>query len=209
MHNILKSGFTIIEFSIAIFVLSAPVLIGEFVARRAGIGAGIFSAICAGLAISTFVYWMMFAISGEAEKERHIFEERYNSIFRLLEVPPDRSAMTAVNAVDIEVDDFGWEAEPLSDDGQIYLQGLTKEWQVVWYAGFVACQVERIGRKPRSQYYLPYKWISGEEEAPPCPYPVKNEKLETFGYPVRRGVDEKMQHYLIAGSQTRTKRFKF
>jgi len=95
-------------------------------------------------------------------------------------MPTDESTIKKPKDSEIKVGDYGWQAEPIRNDGLIYLQGLTAEWQVVWYAGFHPEQIESVGPKPRSQYDWDYSWA---RRAPPCPFPVQERKTNTMGLP--------------------------
>jgi hypothetical protein len=114
-------------------------------------------------------------------RRRHL-EETYRFIYRVLAVSAEAPSVKG-DGVEITPGDYGWEAEPIFNDGLIYLHGLTEEWRVVWYAGFEPNQVERICPKPRSQYFLPYSWICAGGKPPPCPYPVLNSPRNSLGHP--------------------------
>lgn len=110
--------------------------------------------------------------------------ERFPGVFRVLEVPRGLPCVIA-DGGEIRVGDYGWEAEPIYDDGLIYLHGLTEEWAVAWHAGFLPEQVELIGEKPRSQYFLPYSWRCAGAKSPLCPFPVQHAPKESLGFPQR------------------------
>ena len=90
----------------------------------------------------------------------------------------------AAEGAEIKEGDYGWEAEPIRDDGLTYLHGLTEQWRLVWYAGFQAEHLERIGPKPRTQYHLPYSWrVEGGLNSTPCPFPIQSRETNDLGNP--------------------------
>jgi len=139
------------------------------------------------VAASIFVLILISRIIGPRQKrlERHLFET-YRYIYRVKSLPSESACFLKADGAPVTIGDYGWEAEPIRHDDLIYLHGLNDTWQVVWYAGFRPEEVERIGLKPRSQYYaFPYWMTKG---IPPCPYPVREFRrgkyLTThFGFP--------------------------
>jgi hypothetical protein len=116
-------------------------------------------------------------------RRRDEAREKYRGIYRVIAFPTAHSN-NPWQLQHIEVGDYGWEAEPLTNDGRIYLQGLTKDWGMVWRAGFRPDQIEYVGPKPVSQY----DWRDFEYDGPkpkacyqwqhrkpkqPCPFPVQ------------------------------------
>jgi hypothetical protein len=106
----------------------------------------------------------------------------YPGIWRIASKPEEGGLAVEARADAITVGDYGWEAEPLVDDNLLYLQGLTPDWKVVWYAGFRKDQLEHITIKPASQYYRHPYWVN----SPPsdCPYPVHQTHIGDLGYAV-------------------------
>ena len=109
--------------------------------------------------------------------------EKYRFIYRVLALPGDDKPNNW-QAHLVEVGDYGWEAEPASKNGLIYLHGLTHDWGWVWRAGFRPDQLELVGPKPVSQY----DWPDFEYDGPkptrfyqrqyrrpknPCPFPIQ------------------------------------
>jgi hypothetical protein len=114
--------------------------------------------------------------------------KKYPLIYRVTAAPSLDRCFLVANGASVEVGDYGWEAESIQNDGLIYLQGLNNKWQVVWYAGFRSDQIEIVGPKPRSQYYIFPYWR--KNNIPPCEYSVKKyqhgEYLNAhFGFPVQ------------------------
>jgi hypothetical protein len=113
---------------------------------------------------------------------------KYPSIYRVITLPSAGQCILKAEGASVEVGDCGWEAEPVCQNGLIYLHGLNDQWQVVWYAGFRPEEVEVVGPKPRSQYYIFPYWR--KNNIPQCPFPVKQFKHGTyrtahFGFPVQ------------------------
>jgi len=168
-------------------MIAIPIITGQIVVERFGIWAGIAAGIAAFVA-SVLVVATFYTTTGRwVEREQRELSEKYPSIYRVTAVPTDVDRIVKAAGADIEIGDYGWEAEPIHTDGRIYLHGLTEEWCVVWHAGFTPDQIERIGPKPRSQYYLPYSWVCAGPDAPPCPFPVRmrTSRRNTLGYPVK------------------------
>jgi hypothetical protein len=118
---------------------------------------------------------------------------KYRSIYRVISLPSGNQCDLKAEGTSIEVGDYGWEAEPIHKNNLIYLHGLNDTWQVVWYAGFRPDQIELVGAKPKSQYYVYPDWMNSSKKIQKCPFPVKNfspvkEYLKThFGFPVEIG----------------------
>lgn len=106
--------------------------------------------------------------------------ENYRGIYRVLGVPTDRRNVRKPERAEIRLGDYGWEAEPVRQNGLIYLQGLSKEWYVVWWAGFAPYQIEYVAPKPISQY----DWPQFIREKTQCPFPVqRSEPCIARGHP--------------------------
>jgi hypothetical protein len=108
--------------------------------------------------------------------------ERYRGIYRILSLPSVHNKPNSWNPEDITVGDFGWEAEPLTKEGLIWLHGLSVHWKMTWRAGFKPEEVEYVGPKPVSHY----DWKDFEYDGPKprsiytsaipkqsCPFPVQ------------------------------------
>ncbi|HEV2328838.1 MAG TPA: hypothetical protein VGY56_08645 [Verrucomicrobiae bacterium] len=165
-------GVTFIELLALIFVISVTLLVGEAVTdkfgRMAGIGAGALSAFVCIIAVILF-----YRVAGRQHAQQcREFREKYTRVYRVLAMPANEAAIKKAQGAEIKVDDFGWEAAPLLDDGLIYLQGLNPQWRVVWYAGFRPEQIESVATKPQSQYDWNYAWV---RNPPPCPFPVQEQ----------------------------------
>lgn len=177
----IRQAWTIFELLACIFVVCVSFETGNFVAKSfgawAGIGAGVLSAVVAGIAVVA-----LYRASGRRREERRReLRNKYPGIYRVLAIPTDASTIEKPEGADIKIGDYGWEAEPIGNDDLIYLQGLTEEWQVVWYAGFRPDQIESVGPKPRSQYDWNYSWV---RNPPYCPFPVQKRETANMGLPM-------------------------
>ena len=120
------------------------------------------------------------------EKMRCVLTNKYPDIYRVVELPTDFSDVITADGAEIVIGDYGWEAEPINPDDRVYLHGLTGTWCVVWYAGFRPDQIEKIGPKPRTQYYLPHiRLVLGKLEAVTCPFPIQSRETLNLGFPVQ------------------------
>lgn len=106
----------------------------------------------------------------------------YPGVWRILALPESACPVLEGSAGAIQAGDYGWEAEPLMDDERIYLHGLTPDWKVVWYAGFLRSQLQYITEKPASQYYRHPYWLASPP--PDCPYPVQQTSGRDLGFAV-------------------------
>ncbi len=180
-----RGAVTVIELFAVWFVIAVPLITFQAVApsfgKWAGIVAALISAVASVKAVVAFYRW-----AGRCrEQEERDLIQKYSLVYRLLALPTYPSSIVKAEGTDIAVGDYGWDAEPIHDDGLTYLHGLTEDWQVAWYAGFRVDQIERIGPKPRLQYYLPYSWVCAGSKAPLCPFAVVTHPTTTLGYPIR------------------------
>lgn len=143
------------------------------------------------VAAISFAAFLLIHIVGRW-KERRVqcdLNHNYPLIYRIKTVPSDNQLVLKADGASVEVGDYGWQAEPIFNDGKIYLHGLNDRWQVVWYISVAPEQVEPIGPKPRTQYNaFPY-WIN-EKKVSTCPYPVQIYRhgiylAEHYGFPVK------------------------
>lgn len=186
-HNICtrRCGFTCIEVIAAVIALFLPLVLGFVVGHHHGILLGVLTGTGAGAVGGLFVRWFYVCSARRFQQEILELETKYPSVYRILAVPKGLPCVIAAG-VEVLPGDYGWEAEPiLKDDGRIYLQGLTQEWCVAWYAGFEASQIELICQKPRSQYYLPYSWTCAGAKPSPCPFSVGRSPENNLGFPQR------------------------
>lgn len=109
--------------------------------------------------------------------------ETYKFIYRVISAPTGDQVVLKAESSSIEVGDYGWEAEPIYQDGLIYLHGLNPRWEVVWYAGFRPEQVVVVGSKPKSHYNIFPYWVDASR-VPPCPFPVQKYQYRPF--PVKK-----------------------
>lgn len=109
--------------------------------------------------------------------------EKYPNVYVVKALPADPTNIVKPQRAEIRIGDYGWEARPIRKDGLIYLEGLTRRWQVVWHAGFRPEQIEKVAAKPTSQYdfWVP-EWVK-LPPLPPCPYPVLERTTPTMGLP--------------------------
>jgi len=183
-HNS-RRGFTCVEVIAAIIAVFLPLVLGFVVGHHHGVLLGILTGTVAGAVGGLFVRWFYLWSARLFQQEIRELEAKYPSVYRILAVPKGLPCVKAAGA-EVLPGDYGWEAEPiLKDDGRIYLQGLTQEWCVAWYAGFEASQIELICQKPRSQYYLPYSWTCAGAKPPPCPFSVGQSPENNLGFPQR------------------------
>ena len=179
LSNFIGWGF-VLGLSILVW---ACIKIGDFCAEHFGI---LGSLIALALAMGFLFFVLMrnlyrcldwFDVLTRAERR-----EKYRGIYRVVSLPSVRNKPASWNADNITVGDFGWEAEPLTKDGLIWLHGLSVHWRMAWRAGFRPEEVEYIGPKPVSHY----DWKDFEYDGPkarsiyssaipkqPCPYPVQ------------------------------------
>jgi hypothetical protein len=178
-----RSGFTLIELLIPIFVITVTMVGWQLVARRYGPWWGIGAALSAGLlsvgAVIVFyrVMWRM------DERGRQRARDSYRGIYRVIAVPTDPKHIVTLEGAEIRVGDYGWEAGPSRNDGLIYLQGLTRDWTVVWHAGLHPDEVEQVCTKPHSQYDSWHPYWADPPPLPACPFPVIERKTLTIGRP--------------------------
>jgi len=119
--------------------------------------------------------------------------ERYRGIYRVLSMPSVNNKPASWNAEDITVGDFGWEAEPVTKDGLIWLHGLSVQWKMTWRAGFKPEEVELVGPKPVSHYdWKDFEYVGPKPTSiytsaipkQPCPFPVQKMSRWKTHFPV-------------------------
>jgi len=178
-----RQGYTLIELLAAIFVMAVTMVTWGSVARTYGAGWGIGAALSAGsLSVATvivFYRWM------EQRNQRALqnVRDRYRNVYRVIALPADPRIIVMPEGAEIRVGDYGWEAGPSRNDGLIYLQGLTRDWTVVWHAGLRSDEIEKAGEKPNSQYDSWYPYWANPPALPPCPFPVVERETLTVGRP--------------------------
>ena len=138
------------------------------------------------IAFAISIFLLKYILKHRFQKTKTKLAE-YKLIYRVISVPSDNQIVLKADGGAIEIGDFGWEAEPVYQDGLIYLHGLNPRWQVVWYAGFRPDQIEVVRPKPNSQYYYisPYASV---EKIPQCPFPIREYRYGKrpathFGFP--------------------------
>ncbi len=176
-------AYTLIELLAFMFVVYSTSLAGLIIGRRYGKGPGIaagFLAFVVSAGVVVLFYWWM------SRREQHCLRElreKYRGIYRVTALPSSAAKVVMPPGAEIKIGDYGWETGPLHKDGLIYLQGLTREWTVVWHAGFDAAQVEKVAVKPSSQYDLWMPYWARRPAQPACPFPVLERKTLTLGLP--------------------------
>jgi hypothetical protein len=178
-----RRGVSALDFLAFLFLTTVPLIPATMVTAHYGIECGFWAGYLANLACWVVIIALSAWGSIGADKRLRVLSEKYPSIYRIQETPPDTSRFLMAEGAMMEIGDYGWEAEPLHDDGLIYLQGLTEKWGVVWYAGFRTDQIEKVGRKPRTQYFLPVSWYVLGPDAFPCPFPVQARVTADMGMP--------------------------
>lgn len=178
-----RQGYTLIEILAVAFVITITAAIGKSVASKygtgPGIGSGFLAAGASAIVVVLFYLWASLIDRRRLQKLR----EKYRSVYRVVALPTDEKNIIKPEGAEIKIGDYGWEAGPMRRNGLIYLQGLTRAWTLVWYAGFRPEQVERVATKSSSQYdyWAPY-WAK-PPPPPPCPFPVLERETLTFGIP--------------------------
>jgi hypothetical protein len=163
------------------FAIGVPIVIGMFVAKKFGlwpaIGAGLLTVVPCVISVVR-AYRARWRRNSQRRQE---WKLKYSGIYRVIALPTDETVIKTPQGAEIKVGDYGWEAVPLRVDGLIYLQGLSPQWRVVWYAGFRPDQLEKVVSKPQSQYDWDNTWI---KSAPPCPFPVQERETTDMGLPM-------------------------
>jgi len=180
--SIALSGYSCVELILGVLTISASffawsLIVGRFGALPAIAGVISTLIVCTLISI-TFVIWL----GGINARERQRLDDQFRLVYRVIEVSESLPSVKR-EGVEIKSGDFGWEAEPIFQDGLTYLHGLSKEWKVVWYAGFHRDQIELVAVKPRSQYFLPPSWTCAGVTPPVCPYAVAHDTNITLGFP--------------------------
>ena len=182
-----QAAWTLIEllavvFLIAVSVGFAAAVRGKYGPRMALL-AGLLSALVGALIIISLYRW-----SWRRDKRRLTeLREKYRSIYKVKALPTDARSIVKPAGAEIRIGDYGWEARPNCRDGLVHLQGLTKNWKVVWHAAFSPDQIDKVAEKPTSQYdyWVPY-WAN-TPPPPPCPFPVEERRTPTMGLPHHSG----------------------
>jgi hypothetical protein len=162
-------------------IFGVPIAIGMFTAKRFGFCVGLVAGLVSAIPCVGGVVLFYRARWRRNTQRRHEWKEKYCGIYRVIAFPTEEKSIKKAQGADIKIGDCGWEAVPLRDDGLIYLQGLTPQWRVVWYAGFHPDQIEKVTLKPRSQYDWDRTWV---KTPPPCPFPVQDRETTTMGFPM-------------------------
>lgn len=172
---------TIFEFLAFLLIIGIPISVGKLVGNYFGVWLGIGSAIFSSGFCVVFVFLLYRASGRRYEQRQRELREKYRGVYRVLALPTESGKVRKAQGSEIRVGDYGWEAEPLHNDGLIYLQGLTAEWCVVWYAAFHFEEIEWVGPKPCSQYDCQYSWA---RTPPYCPYTVQLRHKADMGLPM-------------------------
>jgi hypothetical protein len=135
-----------------------------------------------GIAVAAISIWLLleFFVGRRQRRRKRELAEKHTRIFLIIRPTEGVNCIAKATSAEILVGDFGWEAQPIREDGLIYLHGLNDRWQVVWYTGFRAEDVEFVAMKPHSHYYL-YPWWFDTKQVSKCPFPVQ--RFEYGSYP--------------------------
>ena len=181
-HRFPQQAWTLIEFLAVMFVIwatAAAVHAGSKYGPGWGIGAGLIGTLASATIVVLFYRWMWW----QDRRQLQFLRKKYRAIYRVIAVPSDQKSIIKPEGAEIKIGDYGWEAGPIRKDGLIYLQGLTLDWRMVWYAGFRPDQIERAATKPSSQYdFWAPDWAK-RPPLPPCPFPVLERETLTVGIP--------------------------
>ena len=162
-------------------MIGVPILIGMFVAKHFGLSTGIVAGLVSAI-VSIPAVCFYYHLQGRKRARRRLeFRQKYTRIYCVRGLP-DQGVTKVAQGAKIKIGDYGWEAEPLRNDGLIYLQGINPQWRIVWYAGFRPEQIEEVATKSHSQYDWNYAWV---HNPPSCPYPVHDyHPTVNMGFPV-------------------------
>ncbi len=182
-----RNAYTLIELLAVIFIVGFVTAVHEAVRAKHGEGPALLASVVAVVVSALFI--VLFWDWNSRSNKRRLTEvrEQYQSIYQIKELPTDPKSIIKLEAAEIRIGDYGWEAKPSRKDGLIHLQGLTPKWQVVWHAGFRPDQIVKVAAKSASQYdyWAPY-WAK-PPPPPPCPYPVQERETPTLGLPHHSG----------------------
>jgi hypothetical protein len=200
-----ENAYTLIELLIGIFITALATV--AYLAVRPKHGPWLAAAAAALAVVAGISLVVIFYRWSWRRDRRQLTElrEKHRTIYRLKELPSDARSIVKPEWAEIQIGDYGWDARPGRRDGLIHLQGLTRQWQVVWHAGFRPDQIEKVAEKPSSQYdyWVPY-W-SRRPPPPPCPFPVQERNTPTMGLPHHSGRYFKnypAQYYLSSGIES-------
>ena len=178
-----RSGVTLIEFLALVFVIAATMLTWKSVSVRHGTWWGIGAAFTAGsfsVILVVLFYQFTWYLDARALQKA---KDKYRDIYRVIAIPAKPKVIIMPAGAEIMAGDYGWEAGPSRNDGLIYLQGLTLDWNVVWHAGFHPDEIEKVGQKTHSQYDAWHPYWAPPPPLPPCPFPVVERETMTVGPP--------------------------
>lgn len=178
-----RSGWTLFDLLAVAFVVHVTMLTWGAVARTYGTWWGIGAALSAGSLCVTAVVLFYYGMGALDERGLRKARDRYREIYRVTSVPAAPRVIIIPEGAEIRVGDYGWEAGPSRNDGRVYLQGLTRNWKVVWHAGLRPDEIEQVGTKPYSQYDAWYPDWADPPSLPACPFPVVERKTMTAGRP--------------------------
>jgi prepilin-type N-terminal cleavage/methylation domain-containing protein len=154
-----KKGYTLIELLAVIFIIAATMSAWKSVSSSYGlwwgIGAGILAGALSILLVILFYYWM-----GRIE-ERILtkLRNKYTAIYRVKTVPSDPKIIILPEGAEIRVGDIGW------------------------HAGFHPDEIEKVAKKPSSQYDVECPYGADLSSLPACPFTVVERKTMTAGLP--------------------------
>lgn len=182
-----QNAYTLIELLMAIFITALATV--AYTAVRPKHGPWLAAAAAALAVVVGVTLVVLFYRWSWRRDRRQLAElrEKFCTIYQVKTLPTASASIVKPEWAEIQIGDYGWDARPGQRDGLIHLQGLTKQWQVVWHAGFRPDQIEKVAEKPSSQYdyWVPY-W-SRRPPPPPCPFPIRERNTPTMGLPHHSG----------------------
>lgn len=186
-HRSARKAYTLIELLAVTFIVAFASVVFGTVRSKHGLVAALLAAVLSGLAGFVMVILFYRWTWSRDKQQLTRLREQYRTIYCVKELPADVKNIVKPEGAQIQIGDYGWDAQPNRRDGLIHLQGLTEQWQVVWHAGFRPDQIEKVAAKPASQYdyWVPY-WAK-TPPPPPCPFPVQKRNTPTMGRPHHSG----------------------
>lgn len=144
---------------------------------------GIAAAVSSG-SISVFTVGLFYRWTWRRDKRGlQNARDKFQEIYRVIAEPSNPKVIVKPEGAEIRVGDFCWEAGPSRNDGLVYLQGLTVDWTVVWHAGLHSDEIEKICKKPHSQYDSWHPYWAEPPSLPLCPFPIVERETMTIGRP--------------------------
>lgn len=129
-----QNAYTLIELLIGIFITALATV--AYLAVRPKYGPWLAAAAAALAVVAGISLLVLFYRWSWSRNKRQLAElrEKFHTIYRLKELPSEARSVVKPEWAEIQIGDFGWDARPNRRDGLTHLQGLTRQWQVVWHA---------------------------------------------------------------------------